>query len=747
VADVRLAADFRHPIESGKRSRLAALYRETFPEAAAAETLEAARLMAHRFTLLGHQTDHGDRISWSRDPVSGREWSRGFSPDIPYRGPERLGDIKLPWELNKHQYFFTLGKVAWLGGDRGNAVEIVHQIDDWIADNPFQSGINWISALEVGSRAVSWILAYPFYADCCDADFTRRLLDSLAQHFSFVERHLSHGPFANTHLIGEAAALVAGGLFLDCPRSATWVAQGLAILEEEIQRQVTLDGIHAERSVAYHRFCLDQYYLVAGLLAANGRTFKPETLTRVEAMTSFLMHVLFPDGTSPAFGDADDARGLWFRADCPTEYRGLLALGAVLFDRGDFKQVAGTVSEEVFWLLGVKGVTAFATLAPRLPDAESIAYDDAGYYVMRGGWRPSDPVLVFDGGPVGFGSAGHGHSDALSFQLHTAEYTFLADSGTFSYNLDYQWRNVFRTSRAHNVLMVDMQDQSVPGDRMSWASVAKAQVRGWITSPWVDLVDGTHDGYRRLPDPVEHRRVVAFIKPDLWVIWDLLTAQERHRLELLLHVKPDCRIDIGKEGAPASLRSPKDARLLVWTSSDTGEYMPFDIIRGTDHELGAWFSDSYGRRVPSQALTVTSEFVGHRTLMTCLSTAERPSISTEHGIGGFHLCRDGHGREDFWYRADGSPVVGAAGVRFDGGTLFHRTSQTAPRVILATQFRELSLDGELTIQSAAAIDELRMSDNRCALKMGSDDTSQLHIAAADGIAVLVNGRPLRANSK
>ena len=145
--------------------------------------------------------------------MSGRDWSRGFSPLIAYRGSARLGDIKLPWGLNKHQYFFTLGKAAWLTANAAPAVEIVRQIDHWIADNPYRRGINSNSALEAGTRVVSWILSYPFYADQCDDGFLQRLTRSIAQHMMFVEGHLSVGRFANNHLVGDSAALVAAGCF------------------------------------------------------------------------------------------------------------------------------------------------------------------------------------------------------------------------------------------------------------------------------------------------------------------------------------------------------------------------------------------------------------------------------------------------------------------------------------------------------------------------------------------------------
>jgi hypothetical protein len=180
IGPVRIAPAFRHPIDVAAKASLLYCYRGRFATAAQEELDAAEVLMRHEFSLLGHATRHDGAIRWSLDPVSGSEWPRTFSADIPYRGAQRLGDIKLPWELAKHQYFFTLGKAAWLTGERRFAREIVAQIDHWITENPCHTGIHWISALESGTRALSWILSYPFFAEHCDAAFLQRMVRSIA---------------------------------------------------------------------------------------------------------------------------------------------------------------------------------------------------------------------------------------------------------------------------------------------------------------------------------------------------------------------------------------------------------------------------------------------------------------------------------------------------------------------------------------------------------------------------------------
>jgi uncharacterized heparinase superfamily protein len=632
-ASTRLSADFRHPADAAERARLISLYRKRFPESMGEEMREAERLLAHRFSLLGTEMEHGERIAWSLDPVSGEEWPRGFSPQIVYRGEGRLGDIKLPWELAKQQYFFTLGKASWVLGDPAYAREIVRQIEDWIADNPPLRGIHWISALEAGTRIVSWVLAWPFYRDFVTPELRRLLARSIAQQLAFVERNLSLGPYANTHLVGEAASLVAGGLFLGGPQARHWRERGVAILEQEISRQVTADGVHAERSVAYHRFFLDQYHLSGSLLEANGGSFSVQTWRAVEHMSEFLRDVIRPDGSVPDFGDNDDARGLWLHAASPGDYRGLLALAAARFGRGDFKSAAGDSGEELLWLSGADDLLRFDALPEEEPTHRSWAYRDAGYYVVRSGWRAEDSVLAFDCGPLGHGHAAHGHADALSFQLYARGYPFFIDSGTFSYNDDYAWRDAFRGTHAHNTVIVDGCEQSEPGDRMRWKSQARSRLHRWVCAEGYELVDGEHDGYQRLADPVRHRRVLVFVKPDLWLVLDVLQAKDCHEIESLLHLRPDCGVESRSRGV--TLRAPDGAALRLACYDERAVMHPPVLERGQDGNPTAWTSPAYGVRVPARTLRVRRGVSGSSALLTVFSTSPQrmPTVSQhEQGL-------------------------------------------------------------------------------------------------------------------
>ncbi|MFO1418573.1 MAG: alginate lyase family protein [Methylotetracoccus sp.] len=743
---VAVSTSFRHPVDVSRRTSYIALYRQSFAAACEREREEAARLRTHHIDLLGHPSVHGPHIAWSLDPVSGREWPRVFSPDIVYRGPDRLGDIKLAWELNKHQYFFTLGKLGWLDDDPAYGQEIVRQISDWIDDNPIYTGIHWIGALESGARAISWIMAYPFFADAVDEGFEQRFARSLAQHMMFIERNLSTGRVTNTHLIGEAAALVVGGLFLSCNNSPRWLDLGLSLLNQEVARQVTPDGVHVERSIAYHRFCLDHFYLVMAMLAANGREFPKSTLERVERMTEFLADALYPDGSAPAYCDGDDSRGLWCRADAPTDYHGLIAMGAACFGRGDFKGVLGGVpSEELLWLGGPEAIALYADLPRSTPTHLSATYPGGGYYVLRGGWQPSSPVTVFDCGPLGHGPAAHGHADALSLQVHAAGFPFLVDCGTYSYNLDYRWRDAFRSTRAHNTIVVDACDQSELGDRLSWVSQARSRCRRWVATEWFDLVDGEHDGYRRLADPVGHRRIATVVRPGFWLIVDLLDSIGEHSIESLLHVHPDCRIALDAARMSFTLTAPNgsvlDGRVLANSLSSCA----LAIRSGTDPDDGVWYSPSYGVRVPGQAVVLQGYNRGPARIVTVLSTGGdwAPSLDVGDSMmrlgieepqgGGSHTLRVGLDGSASWNDDEISAVADLV-------------YQNSAGVLWAANVRTVRVPNSLTLHSPRPATSLVLDGDHCAVTYSAEPPRDLDIAVGNGISVTVNGRPTTART-
>ena len=126
----------------------------------------ANRICAHRFDLLGFEDlDFGADIDWHLDPVHKKRAPRAIFHKVPYLDFEQCGDVKITWELNRHQHFVTLAKAYQITGDEKFAAELFEQWKHWHSQNPYPVGVNWTSSLEVAFRSLSWLWAYYLVGD------------------------------------------------------------------------------------------------------------------------------------------------------------------------------------------------------------------------------------------------------------------------------------------------------------------------------------------------------------------------------------------------------------------------------------------------------------------------------------------------------------------------------------------------------------------------------------------------------
>src|SRR5256714_23517 len=536
----------------------------------------ARRITEGRFDLLGLRgLSFGDPVDWHLEPGAGKRAPLGHWSRINYLDAGVAGDKKIIWELNRHQYFATLGRAYWHTNDELYARTFVEHLESWMEQNPPKLGINWSSSLEVSFRAISWLWALYFFRDSeqLTLQLFLRALKFLHIHARHLETYLSTYFSPNTHLTGEALGLFYLGTVLpEFRRAARWRETGARILLAELDRHVRPDGVYFEQSSYYHRYTTDFYTHLYVLDRANGGGLADKVREKLLLLLDHLMYVTRPDGTTPLFGDDDGGRLAVLEERAPNDFRAALSTGAALFARGDYKFVAGEAAEEMFWLLGVSGLRAFDALEACAPSDASRAFKSGGYYVMRDGWTRDANYLLIDCRPHGVYDGGHAHADALAFDLSARGRTMLVDSGTYTYTGSQELRDLFRSSAAHNTLTIDDESSSVPGGPFSWKSAARAAAHDWTSRARFDFFEGTQDGYARLPSPVGHTRSVLFLKGDYWVVRDRAETEGAHRYDLNFHFAPAAAPTIESSRGVASVRERKSdaAGLELFTFCKTG---------------------------------------------------------------------------------------------------------------------------------------------------------------------------------
>jgi hypothetical protein len=519
-------------------------------------------ILQGRYRLFGHREYQlGFPPAWNRDPKTGTVAPRSFGKALDYRNREVVGDIKYLWEPNRHLEIVTLAQAWYLTQDGKYARGCRALLESWLEQCAYPNGPNWCSSLELAIRLVNWTFAWHLLGGDASSmfheedgeRFKRRWLDAIYRHCHFISRYPSLHSSANNHLLGELLGLfVASTTWPAWRECAAWQSDAFAQFEKQALLQNAPDGVNREQAIWYQHEVADMM-LIAGLVArANDREFESRYWRRLEQMLEFIASIMDVGGNVPSFGDADDAV---ITRLCPAPnfdaYRSLLASGSIIFNRSDFRIKARDFDDKSRWLLGDEAASRFSVIdsvSASLPVRRS--FPEGGYFILGSEFETAREVrIVADAGPLGYLSiAAHGHADALSFTLNAAGREFLIDPGTYVYLADQRWRDYFRSTAAHNTLVIDQQSQSVSGGSFIWTQHASAMCEQADLSGRMQSLSMVQDGYRRLNGQPMHRRTLSYNSTTRsLLVKDEVRCAVSHSIGICWHFSEACMLTLYDE--------------------------------------------------------------------------------------------------------------------------------------------------------------------------------------------------------
>jgi uncharacterized heparinase superfamily protein len=370
---------------------------------------------------------------------------------------------------------------------------------------------------------------------------------SLAVQARYLRKRLEWHLLAN-HLWTNAKALVFAGALFSGKEGDHWLEEGLHLLERERVEQILPDGGHFERSPMYHALVLEDLLDLVQLAGIYPECFPATVLdawrTTALQMMDWLAAMSHPDGGIAFFNDAvfDVAPGYGQLVSCATA-------------------------------LGLPVQTGSGLPVVALPDS--------GYI------RLATPraVVIADLGPVGPDyQPGHAHADTLSFEFSLDGKRVLVNGGISTYEKGADRRRQ-RGSAMHNTVVVDNEDSSEVWGSFRVARRARPQGVRWARGEELLWMEGSHDGYRRLPGRVLHRRR-----------WELLEG----RLRVI------DTLDGKYQDAQAFFRFSPKVRVQPAADGGSGAEIWWQTIGALRAEVrpGSWHP-GFGVRVPCQVLVVT----------------------------------------------------------------------------------------------------------------------------------------------
>ncbi len=488
------------------------------------------------------------------------------------------------------EFWHTLSSAYWKTLDEKYAAGWVDQMEDFVAKNPIPANPKidpsvW-RTLEAGIRmAWTWPDAYFHFLNSpsFSPDAQWIYLRSVHDHAVFLQQELLGDPNRSGNWVTtECCGLyTAGALFTEFREASQWRQTALDRLMIELNRTVLPDGFESELTPGYHSVSIHGFLGVYDVATLNHMPIPPLYKERLLSMYRALVLVMDPSGVDVPTNDS------WGTVNAKM----LAQEGLKLV--GDDPLLAWAASD------GKEGT------AP--PTSDMLPY--AGFYAMRGGWKPDDLFLFFRAGPIG---TGHQHQEKLEIVLAAWGRTILFDGGTYQYDTS-DWRRFNMGSASHNTVMVDGNWQHEDEGWAATHQITEPVHNPWATTPLFDYASGTYDaGYQKneygvpmgkswnswvgpLDKSVTHTRRVLFLKPSYALILDTLDGTGHHTFDAHFHMDA-AGATIDPTTQAVFSQSGDDTHLALYPLDR--DNLAVDVVQGQKDPLLGWLSYQH-RAIPT----------------------------------------------------------------------------------------------------------------------------------------------------
>lgn len=556
-------------------------------------------------------------IDWHIDFKSGYRYGLVHHKQLKYGFLDGV-DAKVSADLSRCYHLVVLA-LAWQAtGKERYRQEILAQIIDWLAFNPFEYGPAWRANMNVAIRAVNWIVAFSLIRDSFhieskqDRAFLETFQKSIVDHRRYIAENLEfpEDHFHPNHYVANLAGLLVVCSF--CSRwnseASAWYNLALRELRTELDRQVLADGFDYEAATSYHALILEMISYALILAAHAEGEYRPvgvrtwtenrlgrNRLGKLRKMFIALRDIIQPNGLIPLVGDTDDGRFLYLETphSHKRDWRFLSCVGAALF--GDPALLTETASPRDW-----AAAQLLLNVQPREnqpTESKSASYRDVGFYIMRG---PGLYSLI-SCGPIGTdGKGGHCHNDKLALTLCVDEKEILIDPAVYVYTASRKYRDLYRSVSSHNTVVLADQEQNRFLDESPWWGChedTRCKCIKWENWPERDVFIGEHEGYLRLDTPVLHRRQIVWQKRNRrMIITDKMlkqdSAEPSRKMQWTFMLHPECQIASVEEQLAVVER--EGVRLEFLTSSgrwqtSRGFYSPSYGIKQLCAKLAIYF--------------------------------------------------------------------------------------------------------------------------------------------------------------
>lgn len=345
------------------------------------------------------------------------------------------------WNFNLHyfEYLFSLIDAYKKTEDRKYLDKSVEIINCWIDQNPQNNGGEGWSPYTIDLRLTNWLSYYSYVNEELEAEFKKKMLKSIHEQYAFLSRHLEKDILGN-HYFEDLKTLILCSLFFN---DVPVLNASLDAFRMECKEEILPDGMHFELSPMYHKLILEGVIRVTAAL--RGRN---QSDVEIEQYLQPMLDIAwsFEEGLErvPLFNDSGN-------------------------NVSKSLQALVTAGKEYF---GIKPVY-------------KSKFENSRFYLFK----KDDWKLIVDAGQPGPSYIpGHAHCDAGSFELFKDGKPVIVNCGTYAYQC--KERSFFRSTAAHNTVMVNNTEQSQCWGAFRMARRSKVNVKNVTENTiTIELID------------------------------------------------------------------------------------------------------------------------------------------------------------------------------------------------------------------------------------------------------------------
>lgn len=526
----------------------------------------ADNIIKGSISILGYGTFilPASTIPWHHDITCSQQgppsWQKDFFSDITIAAcssmsEHRLPDIKTPWELSRLQHFFILGLASQHAQDnhdharaRNYCNTFLQHTTDWIEQNAYLHGVNWVNPMEVAIRSINLIWAFHFFKNNLHISqhFWQQFIGVLHDHMIYLEHTWEVSDKPNNHYLANLLGHFYLCSFLD--DLATINNKRMKTLDkllQQLQHQILPDGTSYEGSTNYHRLVT-------------------EIMMHLILLCKYT-HIALPPNVQKIYTQMKQ-----FLSDCTDQGGNLVQIG----DNDSGKIVAG-----------------FHYSSTTTHHHAVLAYPDFGISIIKYiGWHITlrHPTYQLHQ------PSGHFHQDMLSCTLSIDGIPILIDPGTYVYTAQPTLRNQFRSIHSHNTLFANDHAHPTHTDLFQLKRIPHKPQSYYTSSKNNIKLEASYD---YLPNQlIAHRSIQFEMLSQTCTITDWWTASIEipSSSSWRLHFSPLITLQQNSRYTWV-IKHHKNSLASLTTTLD------FEIIEDT-------ISHEYGSIIPSKTLVATSRF-------------------------------------------------------------------------------------------------------------------------------------------